>query len=416
MASQIYYQEQSSTHPCPLSTRPVQFSHGVGEDGRRRRDGISSSPKVRLRRFTSTGQIRAIAARKFAEKETFGEGITYRDLCKGKYKVVETEQQARELLHYHKKKGTLFSNKPIMSPQRYYASQDQAETGARIQQYRNRTKISDPTEGSTFKRHLAPPKTSITAPPTRPRTTEQDIDNLKARNFSEAMDYYHKLIAGSLSEEEAASIKVGAHKILIHLQVYPGREEEAYQERLYDVAPSPKNNRAKALETHLEISANIYHVKASVFPSGRIIIDVPCSDKPFPIWLQDPHTTNKDFLILLTNIRYFLKDKMRDAHDHIIPPTHNPCWRLKNCDINFDIPTTAINLFAFPDMQVKQFYNVAVSRIYAKMLGSTPYIRVEKACKHFDMPITDNIGQTLVEEAREVKCRDSRHRPPSRGL
>jgi hypothetical protein len=119
---------------------------------------------------------------------------------------------------------------------------------------------------------------------------------------------------------------------------------------------------------------------------------------------QDPHTTNKDFLILLTNIRYFLKDKMRDAHDRIIPPTHNPCWRLKNCDINFDIATTAINLFAFPDMQVKQFYNVAVYRIYAKMLGSTPYIRVEKACKHFDMPITDNIGQTLVEEAREVKC------------
>jgi hypothetical protein len=88
------------------------------------------------------------------------------------------------------------------------------------------------TGGTTFKRHLAAPKTSITAPPpARPRTvtTVQDIDNLIARNFSEAMDYYHKLIAGSLSEEEAASIKVGAHKILIHLQVYPGSEGEVVQ-------------------------------------------------------------------------------------------------------------------------------------------------------------------------------------------
>jgi hypothetical protein len=210
-------------------------------------------------------------------------------------------------------------------------------------------------------------------------------------------------IVGDARIREVA--RVGLHKILIHLQIYPGREEEAYEERLHDVPPNPKNNKAKEFETDIDISPNnLYHVKASVFPYGKIIVDVPCSDSPFPIWLQDAEKTNKDFLTLLANIRYFLQDKLRDAHSRIIPPTHNPTWRLKNADINFDVPTTAINLFAFPDMQVKQFYNVAVSRIYAKMLNSTggggdTYIRIEKACQNFDMPIIDNIGSIIVDEA-----------------
>jgi hypothetical protein len=45
---------------------------------------------------------------------------------------------------------------------------------------------------------------------------------------------YHKAIAG---EKPAIDIvRVGIHKILIHLQVYKGAEQEAYSERLYDVA------------------------------------------------------------------------------------------------------------------------------------------------------------------------------------
>jgi hypothetical protein len=90
---------------------------------------------------------------------------------------------------------------------------------------------------------------------------------------------------------------------------------------------------------------------------------------------------------------------MRDCRHKVIPPTHNRCWRVKNCDIGFDIPATALTLNTFPDMQVKQFFNVAVSRIYAKMIYSDVHIRIEKACQHFDVPITENIGSTIINEA-----------------
>jgi hypothetical protein len=195
-------------------------------------------------------------------------------------------------------------------------------------------------------------------------------------------------------------VRVGIHKILVHLQVYAGKERETYYERLHDVPPDPDNNKAKVLETVIEISGNHYQIKAYVYPNGKIIVDVPCSSNPFPIWLQDREKTNKDFLCLLAMIRAFLlQDKIRDCHNRIIPPTHNPCWRVKNCDIHFDIPTFAINLQAFPDMQAKQFFNVAVSRIYAKMINANPYIRFEKACQHLDAPITDNIGSVIIDEA-----------------
>jgi hypothetical protein len=50
-------------------------------------------------------------------------------------------------------------------------------------------------------------------------------------------------------------------------------------------------------------------------------------------------------------------------------------------------------------MQVKQFYNVAVSRIYARMINAHPYIRIEKACHNFDIAITEKIGSEIIDEA-----------------
>jgi hypothetical protein len=103
-------------------------------------------------------------------------------------------------------------------------------------------------------------------------------------------------------------------------------------------------------------------------------------------------------LRLFAKIRAFLQEKLRDYHNRIIPPTHNPVWRLINCDINFDIPTTALNFHCFPSMQVKQFHNV-VYRIYAKMLQADTFIRVEKACKNFDVPIADVTVEKLTRES-----------------
>jgi hypothetical protein len=87
---------------------------------------------------------------------------------------------------------------------------------------------------------------------------------------------------------------VGIHKILIHLQVYKGAEQEAYSERLYDVAADSSKNRAKLLETAIELSrGSFYEIQASIFPSGKIMDGIVCSDNPFPMWLTDSDKTNK---------------------------------------------------------------------------------------------------------------------------
>jgi hypothetical protein len=422
----LEHSEKSSSHPRPATTHPQQFIHVVEHQNNK------------TKRKVSTALIKSIATQKY--EETF-EGVTYLDLYHGKYKVVETEQGAKNLLHYHKTKGTLFSNYPLTIPQQYFASEDMAKSAHAVQEHRARTvpiPLSDPTGGTTFQPHIYRRSKSIArrynlrrtnsvcydnknntlyspsspSPPYNNPSSFKDTEQLRARNFNDAMEFYNKLIADTLREDAAAAggelrekgrnniIKVGAHKILIHLQVYAGKEEEAYYERLYDIPPDLRNNKAKMLQTAIELSdGRVYHIKAYVYPHGKIIVDTPCSLNPFPLWLQDRARTNKDFLLLLSQIYVFLYEKMRDCRHKVIPPTHNPCWRVKNCDIGFDIPATALTLNTFPDMQVKQFFNVAVSRIYAKMIYSDVHIRIEKACQHFDLPITENLGSTIIDEA-----------------
>jgi hypothetical protein len=120
--------EKFSTPPVLLATPPQQNTHLM----------IQRCPS----KGVSVFKIKIIAAKVFEEK---GRGITFYDVCKGKYKVVDTLQQARNLLKYHKKKGNLYSNTPITIPQQYYATQEQAQTAASIQEYRNRTLFTHPT-------------------------------------------------------------------------------------------------------------------------------------------------------------------------------------------------------------------------------------------------------------------------------
>ncbi len=105
-------------------------------------------------------------------------------------------------------------------------------------------------------------------------------------------------------------MRVGIHKInpLIGLQ---GAEQEAYSERLYDIAADFSKNRAKLLETAIELlRGSFYKIQASIFPSGKIRVEVVCSENLFPIWLTDSDGTNKEFPRLLAYIRSFLLDRI----------------------------------------------------------------------------------------------------------
>jgi hypothetical protein len=83
--------------------------------------------------------------------------------------------------------------------------------------------------------------------------------------------------------------------------------------RLYDVAADFSKNRAKLLETAIELSrGSFYRIQAFAFPSDKIIVGIVCSDNQFPIWLTDSNKTNKEFLRLLAYIRSFLLERIGD--------------------------------------------------------------------------------------------------------
>jgi len=81
-----------------------------------------------------------------------------------------------------------------------------------------------------------------------------------------SIDYYHKAIAGEKPDVDI--VRVGIHNILIHLQVYKGASKKPI--RLYDVAADSSKNRAKLLETAIELSMDSFStIQASIFPLIR---------------------------------------------------------------------------------------------------------------------------------------------------
>jgi hypothetical protein len=203
----------------------------------------------------------------------------------------------------------------------------------------------------------------------------------------------------------SANFPTGLHNIRIHLNL--NNPQEAYNERL-NLKRNPNvyftlhSNQEKRLETRIDG----YLVQASVFPSGKVVISIPCSKKPFPITMHSPLQTTSDFTSLIAEIRRFLVQCLLDFNGRLVPPIHAPTWRLVHADINWDVPSTALNFLTMNDIQITLLDNV-ILRIYRKKLDDAKtYIRVEGTHSFGNAPVgTDEIGPIIVTAAEELAQR-----------
>jgi hypothetical protein len=206
----------------------------------------------------------------------------------------------------------------------------------------------------------------------------------------------------------------GLHNILIHLTLFSGTEQEAYDTCLADIPPSEKYNKAKCLETIIDG----YLIKYRVHPHGKVIIHIPSTRKPFIILddystsqlISSAYTLFPDyFLPFVAQIRDFLQRRLSDnIQCKIVPPLQGPAstWVLKHADINWDVLTPPLNYKVFPSpIQIPRLNGIFL-RVYRKMsLQHKTCLRVEDGVHKFNFPFTDascSLGPTIISSAKGV--------------
>jgi hypothetical protein len=192
------------------------------------------------------------------------------------------------------------------------------------------------------------------------------------------------------------------HKLHLHLTYGGGNQsliDEAYHERLAHIPANPKKNKEKLVERRIDN----YLVRCSFFPSGAVDIYIPCSDRPFPIYMHDPDATAINIIGFISQIRQFISssDCLNDTRGALVPPIQDPAWQLVDADLNFDVPITTLKFKIMRHFQIVKFGEVF--RIYRKLLGGQPYARVEQD-KVFKTPLSnkEELGPIIVSAAKLV--------------
>jgi hypothetical protein len=133
---------------------------------------------------------------------------------------------------------------------------------------------------------------------------------------------------------------------------------------------SSKHNKAKQHEERIGTSI----VKYLVYPNGKTMVFVACSNNPFK--LED----ESDVSILyafLGQVRDRLLYLMTDPHERIVPTIMK--WMLTGCDINKDVTVSDKLQLTAIDIQLKDADRVF--RLYIKSLGDKAVYRVEESVK-----------------------------------
>jgi hypothetical protein len=184
----------------------------------------------------------------------------------------------------------------------------------------------------------------------------------------------------SLKEQKAQNLfdilcSFGGYPLYIHkLQLQLSLESRYYT----DIQKSSsKHNKSKQHEE--KIGASI--VKYLVYPNGKTMVFVACSNNPFK--LED----ESDVSILyafLGQVRDRLLYLMTDPHERIVPSIMK--WILTGCDINKDVIVTDMLQLTAINIQLKDADRVF--RLYIKSLGDKAVYRVEESLK-VRCPIVD---------------------------
>ena len=367
--------DQNSTHFGHASTQNEKILHGNGLYRRQQH-----------RRRLLFRDIKVVATKKFVDKS---QGITHFDILKLADDPSYTPRQAKNVLRNLKNKGKLYTSRR-RKPQEYYLSQEDADYAA---QENRRSMHNDPSGvGIGVGSHLM-----------RKDTTPYSLNSCNNNTNYPDLEYYRaQNIASSIYHTTSGTSLVGMHKLHLHLTIGGGNPsliEEAYHERLVHIPGNPKKNKEKLVERRIDN----YLVRCFFFPSGAVDIYIPCSDRPFPIYMHDPDTTAINIIGFISQIRQFISssDCLNDIRGILVPPIQDPAWQLVDADLNFDVPITSMNFKIMGHYQIVKFGEVF--RIYKKMLDGQLYARVEQD-KVFKAHLSnkEEVGSIIVSATKLV--------------
>jgi hypothetical protein len=131
-----------------------------------------------------------------------------------------------------------------------------------------------------------------------------------------------------------------------------------------------KHNKAKQHEEKIGTSI----VKYLVYPNGKTMIFVACSNYPFK--LEDESDVSIIYAFL-GQVRDRLLYLMTDPHERIVPSIMK--WILTGCDTNKDVTVSDKLQLTAINMQLKDADRVF--RLYIKSLGDKAVYRVEESLK-----------------------------------
>jgi hypothetical protein len=151
------------------------------------------------------------------------------------------------------------------------------------------------------------------------------------------------------------------------------------ESRYYTDIQKTTSKRNKSKQHEEKIGTSI--VKYLVYPNGKTMVFVACSNNPFK--LEDESDVSIVYAFL-GQVRDRLLYLMTDPHERIVPPIMK--WILTGCDINKDVTVSDKLQLTAINIQLKDADRVF--RLYIKSLGDKAVFRVEESVK-MRCPIVD---------------------------
>jgi hypothetical protein len=266
-------------------------------------------------------KIEELAIQKY---RTCGQGIDFCDVMK--FHCSKTK--AQRILKDCCQQRILFRSPQRTSPQRYFPSVLKADIIEKLMQKGNVP--IDLTEVTSSKAPLS------------------NLEQQKAQNLVDILTSF-------------GTCPLYIHKLQLQVSLEPRYYTDIEKE-------SSKYNKAKQHEEKIGTAL----VKYLVYPNGKTIIFVACSNNPFK--LEDV-ADESIFYSFLGQVRDRLLYLVTDPHERIVPPITK--WILTGCDINKDVTVSDLLQLTAINIQLKDADRVF--RLYIKSLGDRAVYRVEES-------------------------------------
>ncbi|MGC1927380.1 MAG: hypothetical protein WA667_00270 [Candidatus Nitrosopolaris sp.] len=293
-----------------------------------------------LSKRISKKKIEELAIQKY---RTCGQGIDFVDVMKFGCSKTKAQRILKDCSQQRIGHGSghapfLFRSPKRTSPQRYYPSVLRADILEKLKQRSN-----VPIQLTEVTSSDANSKTSSNAP----------LSNLEEQKAQNLLDALHLLGHSPLY----------IHKLQLQLSLDSGYYIDIQKD-------SSKYNKAKQHEEKIGTAL----VKYLVYPNGKTMVFVACSNNPFKLEDEADESILYSFL---GQVRDRLLYLVTDPHERIVPPITE--WILTGCDINRDVTVTDMLQVTAINIQLKDADRVF--RLYIKSLGDKAVYRIEESVK-----------------------------------